>query len=89
MARWEGSRKYLFGSIGVLGEKDNSIITGAIIVRGKDAMPVVSVAPDWESYDFKPLDILNNEEDKKYFEAALAWDLEIDGKAWNQGKLFK
>ena len=83
--RLEASRKYLFGSMGVLGETNNSIITGALIARGQDIKPVVDVAPDWESYEYKRLD-LNNPEDKAFFEAALAWDLEIGGKKWADGK---
>ena len=83
--RLEASRKYLFGSMGVLGETNNSLISGALIARGQDIKPVVDVAPDWESYEFKRLD-LNNADDKAFFEAALAWDLEIDGKKWVDGK---
>ncbi|KAJ7868546.1 elongation factor 1-gamma [Mycena olivaceomarginata] len=86
--RLEASRKYLFGSVGVLGATNASLISGALILRGQDAVPVVSVAPDWESYEFKKLD-LGNEKDKAFFEAALAWDLEIDGKKWVDGKNFK
>ncbi|KAG6900246.1 hypothetical protein C0993_000887 [Termitomyces sp. T159_Od127] len=86
--RLEASRKYLFGSVGVLGTANNSIITGALILRGLEAQPVVEVAPDWESYSYKKLD-LSKEEDKAFFEAALAWDLEIDGKKWADGKNFK
>ncbi|KAG6889325.1 hypothetical protein C0992_005651 [Termitomyces sp. T32_za158] len=86
--RLEASRKYLFGSVGVLGTANNSIITGAFILRGLEAQPVVDVAPDWESYEYKKLD-LSNEADKAFFEAALAWDLEIDGKKWADGKNFK
>ncbi|EIW76579.1 elongation factor 1-gamma [Coniophora puteana RWD-64-598 SS2] len=86
--RLEASRKYLFGSVGVLGENNASVISGALILRGQEAKPVVEAAPDWESYDYKKLD-LSNEEDKKFFEAALAWDLEVDGKAWKDGKNFK
>ncbi|KZT00622.1 elongation factor 1-gamma [Laetiporus sulphureus 93-53] len=86
--RLEASRKYLFGSMGVLGETNNSIITGALIARGQDIKPVVDVAPDWESYMYKKLD-LSNPEDKAFFEGALAWDLVIDGKKWVDGKNFK
>ncbi|KAH7905457.1 hypothetical protein BJ138DRAFT_1118452 [Hygrophoropsis aurantiaca] len=32
---------------------------------------------------------LMNAEDKAFFEAALAWDLEIDGRKWVDGKNFK
>ena len=84
-ARLEASRKYLFGSVGVLGENNNSAISGVLIARGQDIQPVVEVAPDWESYTFKKLD-LDNAEDKAFFEGANAWDLEIDGKKWVDGK---
>ncbi|KAJ7092403.1 elongation factor 1-gamma [Mycena belliarum] len=86
--RLEGSRKYLFGSMGVLGTANNSLISGALILRGQEAQPVVDVAPDWESYEYKKLD-LADAADKAFFEAALAWDLEIDGKKWIDGKNFK
>jgi elongation factor 1-gamma len=84
--RLEASRKYLFGSVGVLGTTGDSIISGALILRGQDAIPVVNVAPDWESYSYTKLDVKNNAEDKAFFEAALAWDLEINGKKWVDGK---
>ncbi|KAG8997509.1 hypothetical protein FRB94_007633 [Tulasnella sp. JGI-2019a] len=83
--RLEGSRKYLFGSVGVLGEANNSLISGVFICRGKDIKPVVDAAPDYESYEYKELN-LEDEADKKFFEAALAWDLEVDGKKWADGK---
>ncbi|KAG6889327.1 hypothetical protein C0992_005653 [Termitomyces sp. T32_za158] len=86
--RLEASRKYLFGSVGVLGTANNSIITGVLVLRGLHAQPVVEVAPDWESYSYKKLD-LSNEGDKEFFEAALAWDLQIDGKKWADGKNLK
>lgn len=83
--RLEASRKYLFGSVGVLGKTNDSVISGALIARGPEIQPVVEVAPDWESYKYERID-LGNEEQKKFLEAALAWDLEIDGKAWVDGK---
>ncbi|KAJ7493540.1 elongation factor 1-gamma [Mycena latifolia] len=86
--RLEASRKYLFASVGVLGEPNSSLISGAMILRGQEALPVVDVAPDYESYSFSKLDI-TKAEDKAFFEGALAWDLEIDGKKWADGKNFK
>lgn len=83
--RLEASRKYLFGSIGVLGTANNSAISGVLICRGGDIKPVVEVAPDWESYEYKRID-LGNVDDKSFFEGALAWDLEIGGKKWADGK---
>jgi len=86
--RLEASRKYLFGSVGVLGTSNNSIIEGVFIARGKDIKPVVEVAPDWESYSFAPIN-LSDPAQKVFFEGALAWDLEVDGKKWADGKNFK
>ncbi|KAK8844694.1 hypothetical protein IAR55_006543 [Kwoniella newhampshirensis] len=86
--RLEASRKYLFGSVGVLGKANDSLITGILILRGQDVKPVVEVAPDYESYEYKRID-LENAEDKSFFEGALAWDLVVDGKEWADGKNFK
>jgi len=83
--RLEASRKYLFGSLGVLGETNNSVISGVFITRGDDIKLAVDCAPDWESYEYKKLD-LANDSDKKFFEDALAWDLELNGKKWADGK---
>lgn len=83
--RLEASRKYLFGSVGVLGEANASLIEGVLIARGQDIIPVVNVAPDYESYNYEKID-LNNPEQKAYFEGALAWDLDVNGKKWADGK---
>ena len=72
--------------MGVLGAANNSRISGVLVLRGHDHKAVVEVAPDWKSYEYKRLDIYGNEEDKKYFEAALAWDLSLDSKAWADDK---
>lgn len=84
--RLEASRKYLFGSVGVLGTTGDSVIAGTLILRGQEAQPVVEAGPDWESYTYTKLDVKSNAEDKAFFEAALAWDLEINGKKWVDGK---
>jgi elongation factor 1-gamma len=83
--RLEASRKYLFGSVGVIGVTNKSIIAGVFIARGQEIKPVVEVAPDWESYTYERID-LSNAEQKAFFEAALAWDLEIGDKKWVDGK---
>jgi len=80
--RLEASRKYLFASVGVLGTAKNSVISGVLILRGQDVKPVVDVAPDWESYSYSKLD-LSKPGDKKFFEGALAWDLEVDGPPYS------
>jgi elongation factor 1-gamma len=70
--RLEASRKYLLASVGVLGTSGDSVISGALILRGQDVKAVIEVAPDWESYAYVKLDLEGNEDDKKSFEAALA-----------------
>ncbi|KAG2054510.1 elongation factor 1-gamma [Suillus hirtellus] len=87
--RLEASRKYLFGSVGVLGQANASIITGVLILRGQESKAAVDCAPDYESYSYTKLDVFGNQEDKAFFEGALAWDLEVDGKKWADGKNFK
>jgi len=76
--RLEASRKYLFGSVGVLGKANDSIISGAVILRGQDIEPVINVAPDWESYAYKKID-LSNADDKAFFEGAMAWRSSANG----------
>ena len=83
--RLEASRKYLFGSMGVLGGNNDSVIAGVLVLRGADYRPVVDVAPDWESYEYKKIE-LGDAADKSFFEGALAWDLEVGGKKWVDGK---
>jgi elongation factor 1-gamma len=80
--------QYLFGSVGVLGKANDSIITGVFVARGQDIKEVASFAPDWESYSYTPLDI-SKDEDKAFFEGACAWELTVDGKEWADGKNFK
>ena len=86
--RLEGSRKYLFGSMGVLGKTNDSHISGVLVCRGDDILPVVQVGPDWESFTYTRLS-LDNEDDLKYIEKAFDWTLELDGRAWVDGKNFK
>jgi len=83
--RLEASRKYLFGLLGVIGEPNNSVIAGVFITRGDVINLSVDCAPDWEGYEYKKLN-LADDSDKKFFEDALAWDLELDGKKWADEK---
>ncbi|KAI6118192.1 hypothetical protein F5141DRAFT_1264023 [Pisolithus sp. B1] len=63
----------------VFGAANDSIITGALILRGQDVKPVAEAVPDYERCDYRKLD-LENSEDNTFFEGALAWDLRIDDK---------
>ncbi|MGI4872436.1 MAG: hypothetical protein ACRYFX_14810 [Janthinobacterium lividum] len=90
--RLEGSRKYLFGAASVFGVTNDSIVRGAFVVRGQEALPAFDVAPDYESYEFVKLDP-SKEEDKEFVNDMWAWDkpIEVEGKKyeWADGKVFK
>lgn len=91
-ARLEASRKYLFGACSVYGQTNDSVIRGAFLVRGQEALPAFDVAPDWESYEFTKLDP-SKPEDKALIEDEWSWDkpIEVNGKTyeWADGKVFK
>lgn len=91
-ARLEASRKYIFGAVSVYGVTNDSVIKGAILVRGQEALPAVNVAPDYESYEFTKLDHTNPEH-KAFVEDQWSWDkpIEVNGKTyeWADGKVFK
>ncbi|KAF2757123.1 eEF1-gamma domain-containing protein [Pseudovirgaria hyperparasitica] len=90
--RLEASRKHIFGAASVYGEKGDSLIKGAFVVRGQDYLPAFDVGPDYESYEFVKLDP-TNAEDKEYVNDQWAWDkpVNVDGKTyeWADGKVFK
>ncbi|EXJ79711.1 elongation factor 1-gamma [Capronia epimyces CBS 606.96] len=91
-ARLEASRKYLFGAVSVYGTANDSVIQGAFLVRGQEALPAFDVAPDYESYEFTKLDP-SKPEDKTFVEDQWSWDkpIEVNGKKydWADGKVFK
>jgi len=71
---------------------NDSVVRGAFLVRGNEALPAFDVAPDFESYEFKKLDE-TKPEDKAFVEDMWAWDkpIDVNGKAyeWADGKVFK
>ena len=74
------------------GVKDDSVIVGAFMVRGDEALPAFDVAPDYESYEFTKLNP-GSKADKEFVEEQWAWDkpVEVKGKTyeWADGKVFK
>ncbi|KAF1950009.1 EF1G-domain-containing protein [Byssothecium circinans] len=88
-ARLEASRKYIFGAASVYGSENDSIIQGAFVIRGQEALPAFDVAPDYESYEFTKLDP-KKEEDKEFVNDQWAWDkpITVNGKTyeWADGK---
>lgn len=91
-ARLEGSRKYIFGCASVYGVKDDSVIQGAFVIRGQEALPAFDVAPDYESYEFTKLDA-TKAEDREFVNEQWTWEkpIVVGGKEypWADGKVFK
>ena len=90
--RLEASRKYIFGAASVYGKANDSVIKGAFLVRGQEALPAFDVAPDVESYEFTKLDP-KKKEDQEFVNDQWSWDkpLTVNGKEyeWADGKVFK
>jgi elongation factor 1-gamma len=90
--RLEASRKYLFGSMSVYGQSNDSVIRGAFMARGQESGPAFDVAPDWESYEFTKLDP-KKPEDRAFVESMWSWDapIEVKDKSYPHadGKVFK
>ncbi|ATZ48371.1 Bcgst25 [Botrytis cinerea B05.10] len=91
-ARLEASRKYIFGCASVYGTANDSIIKGAFVIRGQEALPAFDVAPDYESYEFTKLDA-SKPEDREFVNEQWTWEkpLVVNGKEypWADGKVFK
>lgn len=85
-SRLEGSRKYVFGSAGVYGKNNDNAIMGVYMIRGSDYKAVFDVAPDYESYEFKPLDF---KADRELIAGSWAWENTLDGKEYADGKVMK
>jgi elongation factor 1-gamma len=90
--RLEASRKYLFGAASVFGVTNDSVVRGAFVVRGQEALPAFDVAPDVESYEFTKLDP-TKKEDREFVDDMWSWDkpIDVNGKPyeWADGKVFK
>ena len=76
----------------VFGSANDSIIQGAFLVRGNEALPAFDVAPDFESYELTKLDPAK-EEDKEFIGDQWSWDksITVNGKEYPHadGKVFK
>lgn len=90
--RLEASRKYLFGCLSIYGVTNDSVVQGAFLVRGQEALPAFDVAPDYESYEFTKLDP-TKEEDKAFVEDQWSGDkdVKVNDKDYKlaDGKVFK
>lgn len=88
-ARMEALRKYCFASVLIFGEDDNNEISGFFVFRGKDDIPdLMKEVPDFDSYEWTRMDI-NDKKQVELFNDYLAWEGDLEGKSFNQGKIFK
>lgn len=87
-ARMEAMRKYCFGSVIISGEDDKNEIHGYFVIRGKEMPALMKEVPDYDCYEWSKIDI-NDKKHAELFNDYLAWDGDLEGKTFNQGKIFK
>jgi len=88
--RIEKLRKNAFASMCVWGENKNNTIAGVWMWKGQElAFPL---CPDWttdyESYKWRKMNP-EDEKDRALFNQFLAWEGELNGKKFADGKIFK
>ncbi len=87
-SRMAALHKYCFGSVLIFGEDNANEISGYLVLRGTEMPPEMIDVPDYESFDFRRVDI-NDAKERALFEDYLAWDGELGGKKFAEGKSFK
>lgn len=87
-ARMGALHKYCFGSVLIFGEDNANEVSGYLVLRGTEMPPEMKDVPDFESFDFRRMDI-NDAKERALFEDYLAWDGELAGKKFAEGKTFK
>ena len=85
--RIERARKYAFGSILVTGVDNDNKIEGFFVFRGQEVLPEIEDAPDYASFTFDKVNVLDAKWKGK-FEDALAWEGPSITK-FADGKVFK
>jgi len=89
--RLDGPRKHLFGSVVLIKEEGHFSVSGVWLQRGQDL--VFGLNDDWnvdaEHHQFRKLDPLHCEEDKKCVEAYFNWEGEyLAGREVEEGLIF-
>jgi len=89
LQRCEKLRKYGFGSMLIFEDERGSSISGVWLIRGQEIPAELLDVPDFESFDWKKLDV-NAPDDKKVVENFFAWNGDFGGRTFkDQGKVFK
>lgn len=87
-SRMEALRRYCFASVLIFGEDNNNEVSGYFVFRGKDMPEMMKEVPDYDCYNWTRMDITDKKQ-VELFEDYLAWDGQLEGKSFNQGKIFK
>jgi len=86
--RLDPLRKYGFGSLCVFGNEPRNEIGCCWLLRGSEIPEEMTAAEDTEFYKWTKLDHTNSA-DKQLINDYWAWSSIIDGRTFNQGKIFK
>ena len=86
--RLDHLRKYAFGSMCVFGEDNNNAISGMFIFRGPTLPEALNEVADFESYVFEQVDSTDPSV-RAEWENYLAWDGQLNGMNFADGKIFK
>jgi elongation factor 1-gamma len=86
--RLDKVRKYAFGSLIIFGEEPKLEVSCVFLFRGKDMPPEFTIVDDVEHYTWKKADT-NDAATRTLIEDYFAWDGNLGGKRFNQGKIFK
>ncbi|KAI9019052.1 hypothetical protein DFJ74DRAFT_708251 [Hyaloraphidium curvatum] len=86
--RLEACRKYAFGTLIVFGEDGKNEIHGYFIIRGQEVPEILKDVPDYESYNFTKVDTTDPAV-RKNWEDYIAWDGDLEGMKFADGKIFK
>jgi len=86
--RLDHLRKYMFGSMCVFGEDDNNIVQGMFIIRGLVIPEELNGVVGFDSYTLEKVDP-DTPETRAEWESYIAWDGEVSGKKFADGKIFK
>lgn len=87
-SRMEALRKYCFASVLIFGEDDKNEISGFFVFRGKEMPELMKEVPDYDCYEWTQVDPTDAKQ-RELFDDYLAWEGALEGKSFNQGKIFK
>ncbi len=88
LQRADPLRKYGFGSVVISGDEPRLEINGVWVFRGQEVPFEMRDTPDFESYKFEKAN-LEDAETRSFIEDLLAWDGNLRGKKFSQGKAYK